>query len=242
MRTECGGAIHGFRGLDLTAPLYRYFRHLPHWRQDGATYFVTFRLSDALPADVVAVLKRERDEWLAKHPGFFEGRAIDPSHEALRLEYERLAFASLDRWLDTGQGACKLAQADARAIVADVLGHWEGVRYRMGCYVVMPNHVHAVVCPSAVGRVSDPSHGNAVGRVSDPSHGTCWPLEDIVGGWKQWSGKKLGIAWQGETYDRIVRDALELHRTVAYVRRNQEKARGVGTFWMRPDWVSVFES
>ena len=28
--------------------------HLPHWEQSGATYFVTFRLTDSLPADVLA--------------------------------------------------------------------------------------------------------------------------------------------------------------------------------------------
>ena len=39
----------GFRGLHPDVPVTVYYRHLPHWRQDGATYFVTFRLDDALP-------------------------------------------------------------------------------------------------------------------------------------------------------------------------------------------------
>ena len=33
----------GFRGLHPDIPVTMYERHLPHWRQDGATYFVTFQ-------------------------------------------------------------------------------------------------------------------------------------------------------------------------------------------------------
>jgi hypothetical protein len=39
----------GFRGLDPNLPIRFYQRHLPHWRQVGATYFVTFRLADSIP-------------------------------------------------------------------------------------------------------------------------------------------------------------------------------------------------
>jgi hypothetical protein len=39
----------GFQGLHPDKLLCTYQRHLPHWRQEGATYFVTFRLGDSLP-------------------------------------------------------------------------------------------------------------------------------------------------------------------------------------------------
>jgi hypothetical protein len=38
----------GFQGLHPDIPVTFYYRHLPHWRQDGATYFVTFRLAEHL--------------------------------------------------------------------------------------------------------------------------------------------------------------------------------------------------
>jgi hypothetical protein len=50
----------GFQGLHPDQPITVYQRHLPHWRQDGATYFVTFRLADSLPQsklDELAALK-----------------------------------------------------------------------------------------------------------------------------------------------------------------------------------------
>src|SRR2546430_17629052 len=34
--------------------------YLPHWEQDHATYFVTFRLADSLPNDFVDQAQRQR--------------------------------------------------------------------------------------------------------------------------------------------------------------------------------------
>lgn len=42
-----------------------YSRNLPHWRQAGATYFVTFRLADALPKALVDQWDDEKRTWLA---------------------------------------------------------------------------------------------------------------------------------------------------------------------------------
>src|SRR5262245_60687834 len=39
-------------------------RNLPHWRQDGCTYFVTFRLGDSLPQSVQRLLRSDQQEWL----------------------------------------------------------------------------------------------------------------------------------------------------------------------------------
>jgi hypothetical protein len=58
----------GFRGLDLDRPVRRYLRHLPHWRQDGATYFVTFRLADSIPEAKLIELQNLRNHWEYTHP------------------------------------------------------------------------------------------------------------------------------------------------------------------------------
>ena len=58
----------GFRGLDENLPLTFYTRNLPHWRQKGATYAVTFRLNDALPQSKLQELKRHRARWEQQHP------------------------------------------------------------------------------------------------------------------------------------------------------------------------------
>ena len=46
-----------FRPFNPDGELHIYCRNLPHWRQSGATYFVTFRQDDSIPAKVLK-------EWL----------------------------------------------------------------------------------------------------------------------------------------------------------------------------------
>jgi hypothetical protein len=58
----------GFQGLRDDLPLEVYEQHLPHWRQDGATYFVTFRLNDSLPQPRLRELDFFRAKWQQRHP------------------------------------------------------------------------------------------------------------------------------------------------------------------------------
>jgi putative transposase len=58
----------GFQGLDPNKPVTMYMRHLPHWRQDGATYFVTYRLGDSLPQEKLDELRQFKQEWEKQHP------------------------------------------------------------------------------------------------------------------------------------------------------------------------------
>ena len=37
---------------------------LPHWQQNEAVYFVTFRLADALPQNLLEQWQDQRDAWL----------------------------------------------------------------------------------------------------------------------------------------------------------------------------------
>jgi hypothetical protein len=53
----------GFQGLHPDKPVTVYQRHLPHWRQDGATYFVTFRLADSLPQSKLEELAGLKAAW-----------------------------------------------------------------------------------------------------------------------------------------------------------------------------------
>ena|GEM_PF-5519111 len=42
---------------------------LPHWQQEGATYFVTWRLADSIPQELLDKLRLERVGWIVKKPG-----------------------------------------------------------------------------------------------------------------------------------------------------------------------------
>jgi hypothetical protein len=114
----------GFQGLDPDKPLKVYFRHLPHWRQDGATYFVTFRLDDSLPDVKLQQLADFRREWEQKNPP-------PHSHEQLnQLSLETMR--RVERWLDQGMGSCCLKDPSGARFVVDALHHFDGERYELG--------------------------------------------------------------------------------------------------------------
>ena len=187
----------GFVGFDPAAPVRIYQRDLPHWRQEGVTYFTTFRLADALPASRLQELAALRAEWERLHP--------PPRNDAQWQALARMTIQNVEHWLDQGSGCCILKEAFAADIVEDKLRYFDGERYELGAYVIMPNHVHALVRP-----------------FSDE----LYPLEKIEQGWKAYSSREIGAArgtrgnlWQWESYDRIVRDEEHLWHCLQYIWR-----------------------
>src|SRR6266404_3241490 len=189
-----------FRGFDECAELSKTHRNLPHWQQEGATYFVTFRLADAVPAQLAAKWREELDTWHKFHPR--------PWDSATTHEYRRRFLESREQWLDQGHGSCVLQEANVSKIVSDALRHFDGERYHLDAFVVMPNHVHALVQPR-------------------PGH----PLNEILRSWKNYTARiinkisrRSGTLWMEESFDRIVRDWDTLVRYRNYIARNPEKA------------------
>lgn len=100
----------GFHGLDPHKPVTIYRRHLPHWRQDGVTYFVTFRLADALPREKQQELQRWRKKWEQRNP--------EPRSEQQWEEFARQWFLQSERWMDAGFGECVFADLRIARIMA----------------------------------------------------------------------------------------------------------------------------
>ncbi len=175
-------------------------RNLPHWRQEGTTYFVTFRLADSVPAARIKQFLAEREEWLALHP--------EPRLEADDREYHEKFANRLEKWLDAGAGSCVLRQSQAAGKVAAALRHFDGERYVLGHFVVMPNHVHVLVRPLA---------GHT--------------LSEILKSWKSFTAREInqslgrtGTLWQDESFDHVVRTPQALEQFAEYIRQNPAKA------------------
>jgi REP element-mobilizing transposase RayT len=153
--------------------------YLPHFDSPETIQFVTFRLADSLPAHVTDAL-RDRDQ----------------------------AFPRLDRQLDSGLGACWLKRPDIASMVEDALLHFDGKRYRLLAWCLMPNHAHVVI-----------------EIVTENS------LSEIVGSWKSFTAKQAnkiikrsGAFWHADYFDRYMRDEDHLGQTIEYVESNPVKA------------------
>jgi len=181
--------------------------YLPHVKREGAEYFVTFRLADSLPKEVLLRYEGERAERLrALHEAKRLGRATAESEEIINRDFLR----KVERYLDQGAGTCHLRRPEIADLVAGALRFFHQERYLLREWVVMPNHVHVLFWPM-------PNY--LVGQV--------------VKSWKQFTSlraKRLlglpeGRFWQPEPFDHWVRNDEEQTRIARYIRHNPVTAR-----------------
>jgi len=155
---------------------------------------VTFRLADSLPPQVVEQL-----------------RTVSDLH---------IRFKNAETRIDLGVGACVLREPACARIVESALNHFDGERYRLLAWVIMPNHVHLLIEQIAG-----------------------WPLDRLIHSWKSFTAKAInrtqgtsGGVWARDYYDRFVRDGTHFENALAYIQNNPVKAGLVG----RPeDWPWV---
>ena len=131
----------------------------------------------------------------------------EPHTDADRRDYFERFPQRFQYWLDQGYGACVLAQLELSEIVEAAPRHFDGERYELGEFVVMPNHVHVLVTP-----------------LNDHE------LSDILHSWKSYTAKvinrqlgKTGTFWQKESFDHIVRNGDAVEKFAEYIRDNPRK-------------------
>jgi REP element-mobilizing transposase RayT len=178
---------------------------LPHLKREGASYFVTFRLAGTLPKEVLLKFKAEREAIINNAMA-----ARRPLNWHEQEELFHWYSARVDKYLDAGHGDCWLAQPEIAKVVADAIRFHAGTRFDLRAWVVMPNHVHAVLRPKLD-----------------------WNLSLILKRWKGFTAheanrilKRTGTAfWQVESYDHLVRDDEDLGRCCLYTTMNPVTAR-----------------
>ena len=185
-------------------------RYLPHWTQEGATYAITFRLADSVPADVA-------QSWRDARQAIFD-RAAQEKRELTdneRNKLQTLFSERIESYLDAGHGCCFLKDARVAKTVQDAFRHFDGERYKLVAWVVMPNHVHVIIRP--------------LNRHK---------LESIVHSWKSFTAKavnsvldRTGQVWMEEYYDHLIRNEEDYWHQVNYVTANAEKGGLVEWPW-----------
>ena len=206
--------------FDPEAPIAFLSGDLPHWRQEGTTYFVTFRLADSLPQEKLKQWQAERAQWLTEHP--------EPYSEAMRREYYDQFPQRLQQWLDAGSGSGLLSLPEIKPLVEDALRHFDGQRYRLHEFVVAPNHVHALVSPSAGHTLSEILHSwksftaHEILKVAAASRRLSESLQSR-------DGSATLKVWQKESFDHIVRSPASLEKFRDYIRNHGGSGCGSGS-------------
>jgi putative transposase len=167
---------------------------LPHYDQAGLVQSVTFRLADSLPREKLL-------EW----------------EHLLKILDDGERIRQLETYLDRGAGSCVLRRPECAEIVEKAMLHFDGQRYGLLAWCIMPNHVHVLM---------QTFQGHPVGKV--------------VHSWKTFTARSInrlldqsGPFWQEDYFDTFMRDEEHRFNEVLYIESNPVKA---GLVEQARDW------
>lgn len=167
--------------------------YIPHFDAARVAQGITFRLADSVPRRLVAAW---RDEIL-----------LNQRWSTDRARYQQLQ-RRLARYEDAGLGECHLRRPEIASLVRDALRRFDGERYRLLAWCIMPNHVHILIKQMA-----------------------SFPLAEIVKSWKVFTAReanailgRTGRFWMRDYHDRRIRDEAHMNRAIRYIENNPVKA------------------
>ena len=199
-----------------------YRRHLPHWQPQGAAFFVTFRLKNSLPYDVIESLREERERAKVAL------RKLPESERAEQNQLDEQRYFELwEEYLDKAESGPRwLSQPEVAEIVKEALHYRDGKVFDLHAFSIMSNHAHVMFEPL---------------RKSDWQSDL--PLYKIMQSLKRRTARQAnkmlgreGTFWQDESYDHVIRDNEEYIRTLNYVLNNPVKA-GLVSQWDEWQWT-----
>lgn len=164
-------------------------KNLPHLDCDEVIQFITYRLFDSVPKDQIS---RWRDEL-----------EITDLTTRCSTKYKQL-LKRISEYEDSGYGACYLKNSMIYDIVKNSFLFYDGRKYDLIKWVIMPNHIHIVIKQKP--------------GVSLPT---------IIQNWKSYTSSEAnkilnrkGEFWMDNYYDTYIRDDEHLEAVIKYIDKN----------------------
>jgi REP element-mobilizing transposase RayT len=163
--------------------------YLPHFDGIELPQFITIHLADSIPQKVI---KRWKEEL-----------------KSLKYEQERILLQRrIEKCLDQGYGEALLKGTSIATMVRDALLRFDGTRYKLFAWVVMPNHLHSLMT-----------------RFEN------YELRDILHSLKSYTAheankilQRSGQFWMEDYFDRYMRNQEHFRKTVQYIENNPVRA------------------
>ena len=187
-----GKLVNHLDFIDFRQPIIKSKgENLPHWEQSGKLQFITVRLCDSLPASKIEYLedlklKLINDECI------------------IQVDDKDTYIEKIDNWLSKGYGECLLKYDTIQKLIDDALNYYDGKKYDLFNYVIMPNHIHIIVIP----------YVNFEITWADFKRYTTRKINKFL--------DRTGELWQRECFDRMIRSGSELMRIIEYIRTNPQ--------------------
>jgi REP element-mobilizing transposase RayT len=164
--------------------------YLPHFDGEAIPQSITLHLGDAVPERVIERWQRQLKDLTDEHK--------------LVIMQQRI-----EKYMDQGYGACYLKDPTLAKLVQDSLLKFDGVRYQLFAWCVMPNHEHSML-----------------ERFEEIE------LEDIMQAHKSYTAheankllRRKGRFWFKEYHDRFIRNQDHFRDAIRYIENNPVKAK-----------------
>ncbi len=185
--------------------------YLPHFDSPRVIQHITYRLADSLPRVALEKIQAET-------------KSLALSDEKRQTELRR----RIETYLDAGYGCCVLREPEVAACIVDTWNRFDGERYRLLEWVVMPNHCHVLIEPFegvALGKIVL-SWKNYTARFINAHRGRGGCVDAGRTGVRRSQGdpQKSSQVWQREYWDRFIRDAGHFESVRSYIALNPVKA------------------
>ncbi len=192
-----------FVPFDINQWTNRYRSRLPQWRQEGVTYFATFRMADSIPLSVFEKWQIEKFEWLRERNVHVPLPVqTDDVPQNLRALFKKTFNRKLHEYLDGCRGRCELRAPENRR---EIENRFQSVKCTVGSYVIMPNHVHVLVTPG----IDQLSVEEALGFVKG---GAAFAINQ--------NENRKGPLFQKDNFTHIVRSPDALEKYQDYIENN----------------------
>lgn len=205
-----------------------YRSRLPHLLPIGASFFVTFRLADALPRTVIRTLQETFDLKIQA----IKVKKSQDYKKQIQEEKKRL-FGQYDKQLDhEPYGSCALIQPEIMALIKEQLHRFDDELYELRAYCIMPNHVHILIDTAIQVTEYEMIDGEMRPFLLDNAPEEFKELFQIMKRIKGASAyycnqflKTTGESfWQKDSYDHYVRNEKEWSNILWYILQNPVKA------------------
>ena len=184
--------------------MIEYKRNLPHILPDDGVFFVTFRVNNSLPLDVIVNLKSEYEKEIKI------ARQVVTNSSILKIRLIEIYdeyFYEFDTLLDKYISDFDLTNPILSEIIINSIHYLNNKEYKLICYCLMPNHIHLIIY-----------------KLKKPLYKIMQVLKGFTDHEIYKTLNRKGKFWHAESYDNVVRSRNELHNKIQYVLNNPVKA------------------
>ena len=163
--------------------------YLPHFDGIEIPQFITFHLADSMPRKVILRWQNEL-------------KLVQGEQQKLLL------IRRVEKYLDLEYGQAFLKDTRVATMVQNSLLKFDGLRYRLFAWVVMPNHVHYLMTRFEEYELKELIHSHK----SYMAHEANKILQ------------RSGKFWIDDYFDRRIRNEKHFYKTIEYIENNPVKA------------------